>query len=1256
MVDIASISSGDEFGRALTDLRETAGVSIRDLSKRTDIPAATLGGYFTGRHLPPVTQQTTLTKILQTLGVDAAHEHDAWHAALRKVRRQPGRRRADEPAPYRGLEPFGPSDSSTFFGRAALTASTIEHIDALDAVTHKLLFVIGASGSGKSSLLRAGVAPRFGDARIVTPGSDPNASLTRETESWPDNAPELLIVDQFEELFTAPIDDEARAMFIRALLAIESKVVLGMRADFFPAAAAVLDLRKALERGTVIVGPMSTEELRDAIVQPAAQSGTSVDTALVELLLAAVAPSGQGTAAHGPGSLPLISHALLETWHRSRGGRMTVEHYLQAGGIERAVQQTAEKVFSSLSAEEQGTARRMFMRLANLDEDGVITRRRARYDELITNEASDRHILDSFIDHRLLTAQADTVEVSHEALLSAWPRLRAWLESDLDGLRLHRKLSSAAENWRDASRDRSALLRGAPLLSTRDWVDAAPDHQQHLTALEAEFLAESSRVQQLEYDADRARARRLQRLLAVVIVLAVAAFGLAAWAGTASSKASNARDEAEHERDLALSRQVAGQSVRLRASDPALASQLAVAAFKIAPTLEARSAMFDSIAGQMPTRMTGGPGTTALSQSNDGSLMLVGSGFDGSAQLWLRDSAGRFKRAGRLSTTKPDTQLYTVAFSPDGKMAAVGGDGKHVQLWDVADPQHPKQLGSPLGGFDYGVESIIFSPDAKTLYAGGGAPGVLRWNITNVLKPLVLPTLKGTDGTAVYGMALHDGTLVAGGDQNLLVGWDLTNAAKPKPLGMFGAAPQTPTTFTSIAFSPDGRTAAVGAKDQLLRLYDISNATHPKPMGAPLTGFTSWINAIAYSHDGKLLAAGGSDNTLRIWNTSDWSVDRTMPHPGPVTGVVWAPNDSSVITTAADGTSRSWSYPGPWLTGITGNVFNISFTKTGLMAANASKADNRVHLWNLATSSRPVPVGMAVQTGESKLDGAGGISPDGTLLVSGTGAGPVILWDLTKAGKPTRIAELKVMENIVENASFSPDSRYLTAGGDDGTQHIWDVSDHSHIKHLAVLKGSTGLVYGASFSPDGKTIAYGDTNKVGWVWNVTNPAEPKLITKVTGFDSYVQVVRFSPDGTIMAMGSADKTVRLYDVHDISHPTQIGNPITGPNNYVNDVSFSPDGNRLAAVSQDHTVWLWDIATPTEPKALATLQADDNSLYASAFAPDGITLAVAGSSHRVNLWPTDDAVAVKEICDRAGDPITQQEWDQYVKGRSFAPPCA
>ncbi len=1323
--DPTVIVTRQDFARTLSAVKERAGLTVRDVAKAVDVPVGTVGGYFSGRHLPGVKPPTLLSDILRVCGVTDPVEVTEWVNALNRVRRAPGRRPAGAPVPYRGLASFQPEDAEWFYGRETLTETLVARLT--ERPGSGLFMVVGPSGSGKSSLLRAGLIPVIQAGELVagseqwkpilfTPGTRPIDDFARhlaviagiseekaiaDIRRDPKHSRELLrqavhavtsggigpatdlralvVVDQFEQMFIECADEAEQRIFISALHAAGTEidpgdadsgtpddhgalapalVVLGMRADFYPHAMRFPTLTAALQDAQLTVGPMSETELRRAIIEPAHKAKIEIEEGLLELLLRDLATSSRDvTAAHDPGALPLLSHALLSTWQRGSRGTLTIADYQAIGGIRGAVADTAEDVYRSFDKPQQDITRKIFLRLIHIDDSTVDIRRRARTSELLDDRTDSdtaglvQLVLDGFIERRLLTVDADTVEITHDALLHAWPRLRDWLNSDRAGLQTHRQLTFAAQSWADLGRDSTALYRGTRLAVAGEWV-ADPRHYADLNPLEREFLDASSRQEMEERRLERRRTHRLYKLLAALSVLLVLA-------GVLTGYSVQQRAEANSQRDLAISREVSIKANRIRDSDPDLAMQLSLAAFRIAPTEEARASLLDSSATPPVTRILGFPGVMqTIAVARDGTLMAA-AGADRTIRLWSLAAPGRPVPLGAPLTGHTDT-VYSIAFSPDGRILVSGSGDKTLRLWDVADPDRPRPLGPlPTGSPTNTVYSVAFSPDGRTLAAGSADNTIRLWDVSNLdNRGQPVPLIAEVTGMRGYVQSVAfspDGhTLAAGSADKTVRLWDVTKPVQPIPLGDPLTGP-TKTVFT-VAFSPDGRTLAAGSADRTVWTWNITTPRIPTPLGPPLADATGWVNAVAFSLDGRFLAAGSSDDTVKVWDLTTRRLSTVLRHPGPVTAIVFR-TDHTIATAAADGVARVWAVPGPVIISPT-DVVNVGFTPDGhSLAVAGSSAANSLGLWDISDPVRPLLRGQPVMgpPEHGPFSGSLAVAPDGRIVAVGGSDGTVHLWNTSDPQQPVPLGPpLTGPTQTSQSIAFSPDGRIVAAGGNDSTVWLWDISQPSHPRHIVTLTGPGNFVYSVAFSPNGRTLAAGSVDQTVRLWDVTDPQHPAVLgLPLTGPASYVYSITFSPDGRTLAAGSADKTVWLWNVTEPGHPLHLAT-LAGPSNYVYSVAFSPDGRTLAAGSSDKTVWLWDTTHPGRPQHLATLTSPAEAIYSVAFNSNGM-LAAGSEDHTIRLWATDPDRVAASICSTVGDPITSAEWQQYIPGKPYQLPC-
>lgn len=1293
-IDPADIATRQDFADALTRARELAGLTLRDLERLTGVPFSTLAGYFGGRYLPQVKQAHVLLGILRACGVTDEQTLNGWLEAFHRVRRAPGPRPAHARAPYLSLASYQPEDAEWFFARRGLTGEVVARVANRWAAGAGPVMVVGPSGSGKSSLLRAGVIPAlraggvdlpFVPVLLLTPGTDPVSALAEQLAAVTGTPVDevvaglrgdpyklveyarraaggaglVVVVDQLEELFTECRDADERQVFISALAAAATDpdgnraaaaVLLGLRADFYHRALREPRLASALRRSQVVVGPMSEDELREAIVGPARRAGLEVEDGLVEVLLRDLAPpTPMDGAAHEAGAMPLLSHALWATWKRSRAGWLTAADYRATGRIAGGVARTADEVVDALTPVERELARRLLVRLVRVGRDAPNTRRRVALEEVDRLLGDRRAVLEAFVERRLVTMHADAVEITHEALVAAWPRLRSWVDADRQALLVGQELAEAAQRWLRDGRDPGMLYGGARLLAAREWAEA--DGGREIEEPAREFLDASLRR-------ERRRARLVYQAVATLAVLALLATAGGVVALQQRSLALHQRAAMTDERNLALSRMAAVRAARLADTDPALAAQLALAAYRIAPTVEARSSLLSASAAPAVTRMLG-PDALLQTLAFDPRHHLLAAPSDDEQSVWLWDVSDPHRPA-VLAETLPGVSgvVNEVALHPGRRLLAAAGTEKTIHLYDVRDPAEPVEIGPPLAGPDNTVHALAFSPDGTVLAAGAEDATVRLWDITDVGAPVPLgDPLPGPEASLATVAFSPDGRiLVAGGHDASVHRWDVTNPRSPERLGSPLTGPSR--AVYAVTFSPDGRFLAGGSADQRVYLWEVTGrGSEPARMFTNPSG-SNWVHSVAVSPDGRTVAAGSSDGRVRLWNLPQGRVTGELPHPGPVTGLAFEPHGRALYTAASDGAVRRWAIPGPVLADPTGIVFDAVHHPHRSVVVGAS-GDGRLYLWDVADPQHPAVLGepFASPDEQSALVGTVAVSPDGRTLASSSRDGTIWRWDITDPEQPRLLdPPLAELSTFAENLAFSPDSALLAAGAaDGGVVQLWDLSDPARPEAVADVTAGRANVYSVVFHPDRPILAVGGFDRLVRLYDISDPRAPRLLgDPLAGPTGFVYSIRFSPDGDTMAVGSADKTVRFWDVTDPSRPDP-GPVLTGPNAAVRWVAFSPDGYRLAAGSWDESVWLWDLTEPTQPAHYAQLTGPTNAVAVITYSSDGRTLVAGSNDTTVRLWRTDPQQVAAQVCMVIGDPITRQEWGEHIPGVVYDPPC-
>ncbi|WP_461120818.1 nSTAND1 domain-containing NTPase [Saccharothrix stipae] len=833
-----------KFAADLRSLRDKAGgYSYRQLGARAHYSATTLSDAAGGRKLP--TLAVTLAYVRACEG-DVTEWEDRWRQVAAEVLPSPDPD-SDEGRhpPYAGLAAYGTEDAEWFFGRDHLLDDLEQRI-----AHRRFVAVFGASGAGKSSLLRAGLVPRVTGRAVVTSPSE-----TAE----PDLDADLLIVDQFEEVFTLWQDVDQRTAYVDALLTARCRVVIGVRADFYGHCAQHPALVEALTDGQLLLGPMGPEELRQVIMQPAVKASCTVETALVSRLVADA--TGQ------PGVLPLVSHALLETWRRRRGTTLTLAGYEAAGGIQHAIAQTAERTYTSLERHQRVLARQVFLRLTALGDGTEDTKRRLPRAEL-DHDVDVDVVLDRLAHARLLTLDRDSVEIAHEALIRSWPRLRGWLAEDRDGLRTMRQLTEAAATWNSLGRDPDALYRGTRLDTAVEWTQR---DGVRTSAQERDFLAESLQARDHERLLAHRRTRRLRQLVALLAVLLVLA-------STAVVLAINAEKEATS----AAAWYVANQSQGLRSSDVPLANQLAIVAHKLNPNDETRNGVLSANASDEPDTAVRAAFASAQGRRPDGETQT------------------------NTRVIGPAVETVTsVAVNGDGRAFATTVVDRLGKVWDVTDV-----TAEVVHTFDFPVARLAFDPArARTLVTASDSEVVAVWDWSDPANPVQASILPGHSRPLVGIVYSPDGQLVATYDVLGVVRlWDVSDPERPERI----TALDTAFNITAVALSHDERLLALGTGTGEIRLYDLTDPSAPDELSS-VKAHRGAVQALGFRRDRTALASVGVQDKVALWDVSD--LRRPPEERGRINGLTegvyavgFGDHPTEVVTTRSNGTTRSWEF------------------------------------------------------------------------------------------------------------------------------------------------------------------------------------------------------------------------------------------------------------------------------------------------------------------------------------------------------------
>ena len=1248
------------FATDLRELRARAGnPTYRELAREAHYSAGTLSDAAGGKKLP--TLAVTLA-FVGACGGDPVEWERRWRAdaaelAARRGRSEQERLPEDGQSPYVGLAAFQAEDAGRFFGREKLVAELLRLV-----ATERFVSVFGASGVGKSSLLRAGLAPAIQGSPVVlmTPGARPieecaialakatgeSAAVLRDElvtgglhlrarQTAPEGGDLVLVIDQFEEVFTLGQNADERGQFIDVLLTAAQapnsrlRVVLGVRADFYPHCAQQPALAEALRRGQLVVGAMSSQELQRAITQPAVDAGYSLERAL----LAAVVADSAGNAA----ALPLVSHALLETWRRRHGTLLTLAGYQAAGGIQDALAHTAERTYHALTDDQQHRARAMFLRLIALGEGTEDTKRRVPLDEF---DASDMPVLDQLIEARLLCRDRDTVEITHEALIRCWPRLGGWLSSDRDGLRLHRQLTHAAEVWDSDSRDPSTLYRGNRLTQLAEW---ATDRT--LSPRERDFLAASRALHADEQAAARRQTRRLRRLVALLVVLLVLTT-------TAVGLAVSAQNTSADQRDQAVIQKILGQANTLRSTDSALAAQLALAAYRLSPDADTRSTVLSLLATPFATQLPRqSAGVYQLAVSPNGRLLATAIA-DG-VQLWDISDAAHPQMRGKLASRDG---ILALAISQDGGTIATAGSAS-LRLWNVADAAKPV-LRADLPSFA-SIESLSFSHDGALLATGTRDGAVQLWSLTGSAQPR--RTVSAEIGTEVRAAVFSplDHTLAIDVADNDVSTTEFRDA---DDLGQsLATLPGTSPGLYSLAYAPNGKTVAKGNADGTIGLWDVTDRRAPKNV-AVLSGPAGGVRSLVFSPDSGTLTASGNDASVLLWTVTEPAHPITRPSLSGflanVSVLAYRPDGRTLVVGGDDGVIRFERLADyTFAARANGVVGSVSFTPDGRTLVDAEQYGRTVDLRDVGD-----PFDKWSVPADLRLDGRVALMPQGHVMVVANSLSPAALWDTTDIHRPSGPTQLFPSPNTLPYdpltlygpLAFSANGRVLAAVGL-GSIALWDTSDQAQLRQIGQLPAEPSLALALALSPTGRLVAWAGVGKSTDLWDVSTADKPRLIGVLPGLASgSVRALAFSPDGRMLAASSDDNTVRLFDLTDFNHPMPIG-ALSGHGGPVNALAFSPDGRTLATGSSDDTAKLWDVHDPRDLELIATLTGHTGSINTLAYSSDGRTLATGSSDRSIGLWDTDVEHMAAHLCSLAWPRISQGDWQRYLPGFAYQPPC-
>jgi WD40 repeat protein len=1159
------------------------------------------------------------------------------------------------PCPYPGLAYFGPSDAHLFFGRDGAIDRLAEAVGR-----QSLTAVVGASGSGKSSVVLAGLAPhlnaaaqwRFSHFRIGNErGGDPFLALARalvplyvtsdsdterlrntrllatslqageltladvfaECRSRNKGRRILLIADQFEEAFILVADETLRDRFIDVLLAgfpnpppgsaPDICLIMTLRADFYGLALRHRPLADALQSRVENLGPMKREELKTAIARPAADAKVSFEPGMVETLLDEVAMK--------PGSLPLLQFALREMWSRLERPCMTRAIYDAIGGVEGALAQRAQAIYDALTAKgDDANAvmmfRRLFTRLVTLGEGAEDTRRIVARSELGPDAWALAQRLANE-DNRLLITSApapdhETVEVVHEALIRHWPLLIEWVNRDRAFQSWLRQLRPRVEEWCNHPEDEGTLLRGGALAVAEDWLGRRDDElsKEERTFVEASVALREAARRQEEEALAREHARLAEMAAAQARTARLQRIAMGALTGVGVLM-------------LVMLGNVLWQQHDTAQREMRVYTSLAAQAMKDGQF--DRAVRFALQAYPPPGATPWTPFTTELEGK------LAGGALSTPLHRVLKGHTGLVAK---------------IAFSPDGKSVVTASQDGTARLWD---DESGNEL-AILKGHQKDVNTAAFSPDGKRVVTASDDGTARLWDAES---GKAIAELKGHADKVSSASFSPDGQRVVTASEDKTARlWESETGKDIAVLKGHAAKVQ------SAAFSPDGRQVVTASDDGTARLWEAESGKEI----AVLKGHDGTVLNAAFSPDGKRVLTASVDTTARLWDAeSGTEITAFKGHLGPVFGAALSPDGKRAATASWDGTARLWDTESGKelfvLRGHTDKVFSVAFSSDGARVVTTS-FDATARLWDVesgkeiaALKGHAAPViGAAFSPDGKRLATASvdttarlwdveaaqqlvivqdsavhsaAFSPDGKRVVTASEDKKARVWDLEN-GK--MIAVLEGHEEAVKSASFSPDGQRVVTASEDKTARLWESETG---KDIAVLKGHAAKVQSAAFSPDGRQVVTASDDGTARLWDAENGKE---IAVLKGHANNVETAAFSPDGRRVVTASDDKTARLWDAGSGKEIAEL----RGHTEIVSSAAFSPDGTRIVTASGDLTARLWDAGSGKE---IAVLKGHSSPLLSAAFSPDGRRVVTTSIDNTARLWDTLSATEIAEL---------------------------
>ncbi|BAZ08590.1 WD-repeat protein [Calothrix sp. NIES-4071] len=1119
------------------------------------------------------------------------------------------------PNPYQGLSAFAEEDAAFFFGREILVNSLVQ-------ATHKepLVAVIGPSGSGKSSVVFAGLIPQLRDEgswliESFRPGNqpfyqlasalvrqlEPEISETEKLRLVPGLAADiqegkvtlqqvasriiehnsdkrlLLFIDQFEELYTLCQKEEQDSFANTLLTAIHQKsltLVLTLRADFYGYVLSYRPLRDALQKFTPqLVSSMSREELIAAITQPAQKLEVQLEAQLQERILDDVGLQA--------GNLPLLEFALTRLWSKQQNRMLAHKAYDEIGGVKKALANHAQQIYSQLSETEQLKAPQVFIQLVRPGEGTEDTRRKATRKEvgeenwgLVTYLAG--HTARLVVTGRDNKSGEDTVEVVHEALIREWVTLHKWMNANRQFRAWQERLRRAMYEWQQTQRDEGALLRGTALALAEEYLKQRP---LDMSEAEQEFIQASVKLRDrlLKQEEERRKRRIVLTSITSVFFAGFAVFAGYQWR------------QAEIGQIQALNQSAKANFTANRNSFDTLIDALRAGKrlqqFPLGINDQQVQADILTNLGQSvkwvreQNRLQGHQDAIQSVSFSPNGQMLATASHDNTVKLWRRDGS-------LLKTLEGHTQqIMSVRFSPDGKTIASGSVDRTVRLWDSNG-----NIIRVIPAHDDWVMSVSFSPDGKTIATASADNTVKLWRLDGQL----LSILKGhQDLVRQVSFSPKGDQIITVSNDKTVKFWSLDGKKLLKTFDKHSGA------VISTDLSDDGM-IATGSVDGTVKLWD-QKGTLLKTLE-----HSGQVWSVSISRDGQIIVSSSDDGTVRLWARDGRLLDTWLSHEGAIPSVTFSPDGKILATVGNDGIAKLWQVNRSWLTVLVGhqdNALSGKFSLDGKLIASAS-SDGTVRIW-----SREGKL-LSIRTGHKGKVNTVSFSPDGKTIVSGGDDTTIKLWSLDGQAQRT----LGQHKDRVVSVSFSNDGQTIASASADGTAKLWSLDG----KEPITLKGHKNRVLSIAISPDKQTIATAGDDKTVKLWSFRG----QQLRTLKGHKREIWSVGFSPDGKTIVTASGDKTINLWRSDGTLITTLSRQTAT-----VLDASFSPDGKMIASASSDRTIKLWR----SDGTLITTLSGHSDMVHSVSFSHDSKWLVSAGGDKLVLLWDVSD-ISLKGLLEK------------------------